>query len=93
MPLYLQAARERDARWSFSFQFLPSAPSLRGKSGCVRARQIARTEVDIFMRHAREIAEEHGLNFKLLVERYDALLAGRVMGKDDHDEVTPSRIG
>lgn len=83
---YQRAAQELDERWSFSLQFLPSTSPLRGKYECVRARQIARTEVDLFMRHAREIAEEHGLNFKLLVERYDTLLINRIMGRYDHDE-------
>lgn len=41
MISYLQAARELDARWTGSLQFLPPTPVLRSDHDCAIARQIA----------------------------------------------------
>lgn len=74
MISYLQAAHELDQRWSFSLQFLPPAPVLRSNSECAEARGIARTEVDLFMRYAREIAADNELYLNLLADLYDLML-------------------
>lgn len=87
MVSYFQAARELDERWSFSLQFLPSKPALRRKIECVRAPQFARTETDLFMRYARDIAAAYELNFKILVEQYDILLMGRIIGIEYDDDL------
>ena len=90
MISYLQAARELDARWTGSLQFLPPTPSLRSAGDCMVARQIATTEIDLFNRYAREIAAEHGLKLGLLVDLHDMLLITGRMEAIDLDE---GRIG
>lgn len=74
MISYLQAARELDARWTGSLQFLPPTPCLRSADDCMVARQIATTEIDLFNRYAREIAAENGLKFSLLIDLHNMLL-------------------
>lgn len=74
MISYLQAAHELDQRWSFSLRFLPSTPVLRSNGECAKARGSARTEVDLFMRYAREIAADNELHLNLLVDLYDLML-------------------
>lgn len=90
MASYFQAARELDERWSFSLQFLPSTPALRRKIECARTRQFARVKVDLFMRYAKEIAADYELNFKMLVEQYDTLLMGRIIGIEYDDDLVLS---
>lgn len=79
MISYVQAARELDARWTGSLQFLPPTPSLRSAADCVIARQVAITEIDLFNRYAKEIAAESGLKLGLLVDLYDILLSTGLM--------------
>lgn len=90
MVSYFQAARELDERWSFSLQFLPSEPALHRKIECVRAPQFARTEVDLFMHYAREIAATYELNLKILIEQYDILLTSRIIGIEYDDDLVVS---
>lgn len=78
MISYFEAARELDVRWTGSLQFLPPTPMLRTERDCFVARQIATTEVDLFIRYAREIAVSNRLNFRLLLDYYDMLLAAGV---------------
>lgn len=91
MISYLQAARELDARWTGSLQFLPPTPGLRSAGDCVISRQIAATEIDLFNRYAREIAAANGLRFGLLVDLYDMLLSTGQMFADELYEVPPIR--
>ena len=90
MISYLQAARELDARWTGSLQFLPPTPCLRSADDCMVARQIATTEIDLFNRYAREIAAENGLKFSLLIDLHDMLLITGRMEAIERDE---GRIG
>lgn len=87
MISYLQAARELDARWTGSLQFLPPTPCLRSARDCLVARQIAATEIDLFNRYAREIAAANGLKLHLLVDLYDMLLSTGLMFSDELDDV------
>lgn len=86
MISYLQAARELDARWTGSLQFLPPTPILRSEHDCLVARQIAAFEVDLFNRYAREIAAANGLKLGLLVDLRDMLLITGQMEVIDLDE-------
>lgn len=86
MMSYLQAARELDARWTGSLQFLPPTPSLRHEQDCIVARQIAATEIDLFKRYAKEIAAENRLTLGLLVDLYDMLLSTGLIFYNDLDE-------
>lgn len=86
MISYLQAARELDARWTGSLQFLPQTPCLRSAGDCMVARSIAMTEIDLFNRYAKEIAAENGLRLRLLVDLYDMLLSTGLMFADKIDE-------
>lgn len=87
MISYWQAARELDARWTGSLQFLPPTPALANEHDCIVARQIASTEVDLFNRYARDIAVANGLKLGLLVDLYDILLSTGLMFADDLEEV------
>lgn len=87
MISYLQAARELDARWTGSLQFLPPTPRLRSVGDCLVARQIATTEIDLFNRYAKEIAAENGLKLGLLVDLYDMLLSTGRLSADEVAEV------
>ena len=89
MISYLQAARELDARWTGSLQFLPPTPTLRNEHDCIVARQIAATEGDLFNRYAREIAAANGLKFGLLIDLYDMLLSTGLIFADELDEARP----
>lgn len=87
MISYLRAARELDARWTGSLQFLPPTPRSRSARDCAVARQIAATEIDLFSRYAREIAAANGLKLGLLVDLYDMLLSTGLMFSDELEEV------
>lgn len=87
MISYVQAARELDARWTGSLQFLPPTPTLRNENDCIVARQIASTEVDLFNRYAREIAAANGLDLGLLVDLYDMLLSTGLILADEPIDV------
>ena len=87
MISYMQAARELDARWTGSLQFLPPTPCLRSAADCAVARQIATTEIDLFNRYAREIATENRLKLGLLVDLYHMLLSNGLMFADELEEV------
>ena len=91
MISYLQAARELDARWTGSLQFLPPTPCLRSADDCMVARQIATTEIDLFNRYAREIAAANGLNLRRLIDLYDMLLSTGLIFADELDEVRTVR--
>ena len=86
MISYWQAARELDARWTGSLQFLPPTPALANENDCIVARQIASTEVDLFNRYARDIAVANGLKLGLLVDLYDMLLSTGLMFADETDD-------
>lgn len=73
MISYFQAARELDARWTGSLQFLPPTSRLRNEPDCIIARQIAATEIDLFNRYAKEIATANGLKLGLLIDLYDMI--------------------
>lgn len=92
MISYLQAARELDARWTGSLQFLPPTPTLRNECDCIAARQIAATEIDIFNRYAMEIAATNGLKLGLLLDLYDMLLSTGQMFADELYEVRLSAV-
>ena len=86
MISYLQAARELDARWTGSLQFLPPTPTLRNECDCIAARQIAATEIDLFNRYAGEIAAANGLKLDRLLDLYDWLLmTGKLSALDGDD--------
>lgn len=86
MISYFQAARELDARWTGSLQFLPPTPTLRSEHDCILARQIAVTEIDLFNRYAKEIAAANGLRLGVLVDLYDMLLStGQIFADELHD--------
>lgn len=87
MISYLQAARELDLRWSFSLQFLPTTPALRGKEDSDCARLLASAELDMFMRYAREISALNGLNLAVLVDLYDLMLINAVSGFDRIEDI------
>lgn len=89
MISYLQAARELDARWTGSLQFLPPTQRLRNEQDCIEARQIAATEIDLFNRYAKEIAAANGLNLGLLVDLYDMILLTGLNFADELYEVRP----
>jgi hypothetical protein len=86
MISYFQAARELDARWTGSLQFLPPTPSLRRAVDCAIARQIAAAEIDLFNRYAREIASANGLKLGILVDLYDMMLLTGLNFADEFDE-------
>lgn len=79
MISYLQAAKELDERWTASLRFLPPTPVLRSRRDSNAARCIAKAEVDIFSRYAREVAADNGLRLAVLIEIYDLLLVTGLM--------------
>jgi len=91
MISYWQAARELDARWTGSLQFLPPTPKLRNEQDCIVARQIATTEIDLFNRYAKEIATVNGLKLGLLVDLYDMMLSTGLMFADERDDTRTVR--
>lgn len=90
MISYLQAAKELDERWTASLRFLPPTPVLRSSRDSNAARCIAKAEVDIFSRYAREVAADNGLRLAVLIEVYDLLL---VTGLMSGIELNECRIG
>ncbi|CAH1679902.1 conserved hypothetical protein [Hyphomicrobiales bacterium] len=91
MISYLQAARELDLRWSFSLQFLPPTPTLYSNSEYAEARGIARAEVDLFMRYAKEIAAGNELHLNLLVDLYDLTLVHGLSWNDGSGHAASDR--